>query len=745
MGVLIAAIESMRFKFLKLLLKQAEPIRKLADYSRLSIFQSTVGVKIARLIMRFQIVPILFLSTISLAQQQELTQGVNREALFTRAFKSVSYILLAKRNDPTIVKNFTSDELRMLDGIIGVSLRVNLFNWLLENKVAKFGTFGQPEFRYVVSEDRIMTIRINNPKPTRLQFSSDQSLFELLPGQAVRTGMTHATLESDIFINQLKINSAEINLDFASAISLMIHEFGHKLAAQKNQPAVDSLAAKIELLVRSETSSVTLNNKKVTFLTVPRSPVMQLFSSIIYGLPGQSPTNPLLSLDQQGLYAWIEDDKKVTDVTESLVKAFGRSKNMQILASKNFDYPVQTVIIPHQVTAISNSDGSIKFTISGLLNKFSVPFIKYKLSDPVKEKIYATSFLQKTNAFEKCQQQEISLSPTDYSLLSVATTPMSDELTGVDIKFLRKEMNGTDLEIFFKIDGDLGLQYPTENELWPEIKIRVQGNALVIKATSVDKDKKIYKFVIKNFEKLSHQNVHVETIQMRTKKFVLPIGDYDMVWNTFFPAEIPLSISQSNAITTTNKPVLKSIQIWDGKGWISYKNKNKIPSGYYLRFVFKSDENLRQVVLNQGFQASVEVRRKSMFTARPSYETTETEQRQLIFEETSFRQTRHGEFIYVDINIDHETQTEYVDEIPWVYHGALPGQEPPPDADLQIHKAGPVRTLNGYFHFVTDSGSSGQVLLKNEVTFMNSGDTTIIPPNVPRLKTGRRARCEGLF
>ena len=198
--------------------------------------------------------------------------------------------------------------------------------------------------------------------------------------------------------------------------------------------------------------------------------------------------------------------------------------------------------------------------------------------------------------------------------------------------------------------------------------------------------------------------------------------------------------------------MLKSIQLWDGKSWIPFKNRSSIIASSHLRLVLESEDDIRQIAMHQKFESQVELRRKSMPNFAASYEQADLAERQMIFDQNSFKQTRQGRYVFVDLDIDHQTLTEYIWEIPWVYRGATPeGALPPPESDIQTHKGLEERSLFGHIDFVTESGLTNQSVLKNNVTFKKVTAESW-PDQRPRLQTKKTytpnqsgRQCKGLF
>ncbi|MFZ3230981.1 MAG: hypothetical protein WA160_12305 [Pseudobdellovibrio sp.] len=680
------------------------------------------------------------------ALKAEEKNQIQRQELFVRAFKSLHYVLLAARQDPIFLKSLSSDEIIMLNGIGAVAAFSSTFDWLLKNNVQRFGEKHKLFYSYVVTQDRVLNLRLPFEKPTYLQFSDDQSIFMLDPDQPTRSGMTHGLVEDDIFLNIKKINDPTALIDFASATSLLMHEMGHKLGAEKNQNAIDSAAAKIENLVRSSTNTVEFNGKKISTLIFKNFNFFDWVKAIAIGNFYENPANPpvsqpLISFDQQGLYAWVDDGKKVTDLTQTLIDSFGQSKTIQLKSNPNFQYLNQTLIQPKNITIFSDINGDIKFSIHGTLNKFIIPFYKQNSPDPQKVKLYETSFNKKDTAIERILQQDISLNANTYQLKNISSSPIIEQAPDLKVEYIDKKAVGRNLEIYFKVLGNRGFD-ASKDELWPEINIKMDHSIITIKASSFDKKEDIFKFIIKDFDSIESKDVRINSIQFRLKNPILAIPYYDYIYNAFLHSEIILtnSVPLENKINV--KPVLKSIRIWDGLQWLPFKQKKAIPSGSNLRFIFESSETLRQLRLNQKYFSTVILNRTlNGISFQQLYKDSEQEERQLIFEEMSLKQTLEGKYLYVDFDIDHLIKLEHLFEFPVVFEGAKNPEMMPKEIQHQIHTVESERLLSGSFSIVTKSGITDEFYLKNELPFSK----VTIPMGTNNLHEFKNASCKRLF
>ncbi|MFZ3228839.1 MAG: hypothetical protein WA160_01445 [Pseudobdellovibrio sp.] len=154
---------------------------------------------------------------------------VQRQELFLRAYNSLAFLLIASKQDVNFYKSLTFEEKTMLSGIYQITNEVTVLNWFKKNNVHRYGSKPKFIYAYTITKNRTVQVITDLENPAQLQFSNDQSIFNLNPEEPNRTAMTKDSLEADIFINLNKINDPEQTVDLATATSLLIHEFGHKL------------------------------------------------------------------------------------------------------------------------------------------------------------------------------------------------------------------------------------------------------------------------------------------------------------------------------------------------------------------------------------------------------------------------------------------------------------------------------------------------------------------------------------
>jgi hypothetical protein len=151
--------------------------------------------------------------------------AANREVLFSTALNRLGFYLRELENTGDL--HLTQPEHEMLTPLVELTE-----NWTYSKAIGYM----------------IRLPRDQRPEYS-LEFDSNPYNFIINDGEAPRTAKTTSDINSRIYINQNIINSPDSNISYLDAIQLLIHELGHKIA-NKNQAAVDSLAAKIKEALR---------------------------------------------------------------------------------------------------------------------------------------------------------------------------------------------------------------------------------------------------------------------------------------------------------------------------------------------------------------------------------------------------------------------------------------------------------------------------------------------------------------
>lgn len=113
-----------------------------------------------------------------------------------------------------------------------------------------------------------------SPEKYLIQFADGSDpIFQLKPGEPPRSAVTGTAMDSKIIFNRSIINDPT-QFSFAKAMSLMIHELGHKIKSKNEQFEIDKVAATIEQIVspREFRVPVVVDGKKEELLLLSKSP-----------------------------------------------------------------------------------------------------------------------------------------------------------------------------------------------------------------------------------------------------------------------------------------------------------------------------------------------------------------------------------------------------------------------------------------------------------------------------------------
>lgn len=676
---------------------------------------------------------------------------IKRQQLFTLAYNSLSFILFTAEQDNNFVASLDAEEKQMLSSIYDITADVMVNNWLIKNKVHGFQTKTATTHAYMIKKSQVVYIdRIYN-KSVGLQFSDNQSLFTLNPTEPIRSAMTTEDLDSDIFINLNKINAATQTIDLASAMSMLIHEFGHKLAHLKNQQAVNSLAAKFETYVRSMINLTQFDGKKVSTLYFKNFRFMdQWIENILYGeykgvnIPPE--VHPLSVFDGQGVYAWVEDETQVTDLTEALVTEIHKTKLVKFKNLPRQQFVNHNIVLASELTVTQDSNHDIKFAINANLHQLVIPFFTTETVTPDQYHLYENAFEGESYGSSFLNKQ-IYFDSKNYHLKNTVPFPLTYLKPEIQSQFIEKRNRGKNMELFFKVKGQLKMtvdQYTYQAPLWPELVVQLGDVTTTIKATNYYEDSDEFKFVIINVEALAHVNITVKALQLRLKRENIALKYTDLIVKSFLPGEIKLAQATAATVSTTNlvNPHLKSIRLWNGQSWTSLTAKHQLTSGATLRLVFLTNEYLRDLTLVQKYKTNIERNVNLMGQKSPVYKIQEDHERRIQFEDQYLRQSIKGENLYVDIDVDAPFLNSFSnsdqllldnnDGKPYVASPVLEEERIKTDATRSITDIG----------FTTASGQQKLFPLRTDLSFLKTNSSLPVATDKNRSK---KIMCEGLF
>ena len=631
----------------------------------LSIFMTAESIIGPRLKSRLLIAMItIFLNpVVSVAQ---INPPIQRQELFLRANKSLAFIAAMAYNDANFANGLTPEEKNMLKQVGEIITEMNTVTWFQKNKVQRFERQSNYMYAYTIFKNQVVQITTPINKPIAIQFSNDQALFNLKPEQPIRSAMTETDLEKDIYVNLNKINDRSKQYDLGSAVSILFHEYGHKLGDLKIQTAIDSCAAKLESYVRSMTNTVEINGIKISTLVFKKFNFQFWAESILVGVndgEGKLSTPTALTvIDGEGIYAWIEDSQKVTDLTETMVNDLYKNDRVQHTEQPGYQFLRQRVTTDANLKVLPGPNGKFKLSLDGQRSQLVLPFMTSNSPRPDQYKLFQKAFVA-SPWLQAGAGQEFVFNQADYKLEISAPSLLKFDVPHIKIEFQDKKLKGNNLEIYYSVKGDLFIPAtpiaPAMN-FWPEITVLIDGIPVTLKATNHYADENEYKFVLKNFDKISNKEVKITKMQFKLDSQNIVQFASDGTLNGFLPSETTLSKKKTEPLVDTPAH-LKSVQIWNGKDWVSLKGKIPKQSGLLLRFIFKSPEILRELNLTQEYgYANIGEASEAGRPVKTDILRQQEEKRSMRFTDQMMRQTLRGDFVYVDVNIDHGVKTSYV-------------------------------------------------------------------------------------
>lgn len=680
---------------------------------------------------------------------------VQRQQLFTLANDGLAFISTMALYDSAFEKTLTADEKKMLTKTTEIIQEMTTLRWLNKNKVERYKVPKGYIYAYTVFKNEVVQLSTEIDHPIELQFSKDQSLFTLSPNEPIRSAMTETNIEKDIFLNLEKINSGTETIDLATAVSLLIHEYGHKLGSEKNQDAINSAAIKLENYVRNRINTAEINGKKVNTLAFFDFSFQQWAEKIYFG-DNSTETKAgqlmaLTSVDKQGVYAWVEDGEKVTDLTDTLL---GKSRKTDFVPYTNqpaYQFLKQHVTLANHISISEGNNQDIKISFIAHFKQLILPFMKQGSFVPKQYDLNLKAFPNAHPYIETDQTHEFTLDGQSYALKTDKIKAPTFNMPQYKIEFLEKRIKGNDLEIFYKIEGDRKLPLDPFTgkieQLWPELTVSINGkNQLILKATNFYEDSSEFKFVIKNFKDIANNNLSVTNLMFKATGENLAMSNSNWMAKGFLPSEVKLSSKATND-TITEEASLKAIQVWDGKKWISLK-KSQIHKGMHLRLIFTSSKPLRSLTLDQSYLTHIS---SDVWTeghpVRSAHMLTRNETRRMDFTETDMRQTLVGRDLYVDINIDQKVLTNLTAEPTqehdkWFRDFTGTTRQTDPELRTIFHQnTSEERTISGVT-YITSSGSGQSIDLKKELSFKKPPGQQ--PPDNSSLQF-RKMKCEYLF
>ncbi|MFZ3228840.1 MAG: hypothetical protein WA160_01450 [Pseudobdellovibrio sp.] len=509
------------------------------------------------------------------------------------------------------------------------------------------------------------------------------------------------------------------------------------------------MAAKFEKYIRSLTNMVEINNAKISTLHFKNLPSYDLWlEGILFGEYKGVNIPPaiqvLTSMDSQGVYAWVEDKNKITDLTDLIVAEIHKLDIVQYVKDPNYQFIKHNLVLASEITVEASSESNLKFSVNSNLLQLVLPFMTKNSYEPKDYKLYEKVFPIMDSYQTKFSNNDFIFDQKNYTLKKVSVASLKYMMPQFKVEFLEKRIRGNDLEIFFSIKGDrkISLDNNIKNSLlWLELIIQVGTSKITLVASNYYEDSDEFKFTLKNVDSITNTNVKIIATQMRLKEQSLALSNSDTIAKVFLPVEIVLFKKTTATTDIINAPILKSIQLWDGLAWHSLGQNVKLTKGSHLRFIFKSSESLRELNLFQEYTTLFELSTSLMNQKSTTHKLQKPNQRNIHFDETAMKQTIQNNTLYVDINIDQNLLTEYLSTTPILFENKFDGIGLPPNliTDTEQIKIDGNRKISD-LSFVTQSGNSNSIILKNKITFIKTAEIS-----QPVFNINKKIKCESLF
>jgi hypothetical protein len=201
---------------------------------------------------------ILFLSIVATSWSVFGQERKNdRAELFLVAYQQLPHAVSFLFDSPSFISQLTPEEKAQLEGVFGVTEKIKM----------------APLYRNMTGAGAGFLTDMQVPE---LEFISDPKAFKLTPDEPERLAKTTEKMSDPISINEVFLNSKNMDPSYMDVLQILIHEVGHKLGARKNQQAVDSLGAKmIQFLMPYYQSAIVSTSRdpeskaKIEILSLP--------------------------------------------------------------------------------------------------------------------------------------------------------------------------------------------------------------------------------------------------------------------------------------------------------------------------------------------------------------------------------------------------------------------------------------------------------------------------------------------
>ncbi|RYZ71305.1 MAG: hypothetical protein EOP05_12200, partial [Proteobacteria bacterium] len=354
------------------------------------------------------------------------------------------------------VDSLSDDEGRMFVQIMRISQEARNHEWAKQNQIYRsakgasayvfHGNYHQPE------EQAVM---IDYPVQTELVFTADQNIFKLKPGEPARSAMTRDGFNEPIFINTQIINQPGLQLSFADTVQILVHEFGHKIGPQqKNQTAVDSLAAKIKTFVDAHSTVSRISKGSVQITKFSESIYEDWQETTLQGryigvnIPYE--LERFRAIADEGLYVFLDSENVTTEITSELISDLAKDAVFEPYKGLEYNWKHFRTFAVKSVSVREFAPGKIRIEVDGTQSQTAIPFLVENDIDPVEYRPWARVSQKSELGLHSYQRAEWTFDTNKGLKLSSWMKPLIFE-DSQQAKFLKSQNLGSDLTYTFVV------------------------------------------------------------------------------------------------------------------------------------------------------------------------------------------------------------------------------------------------------------------------------------------------------
>lgn len=607
-------------------------------------------------------------------------QAVERQPIILMANKGLFFYLHMAINDSSFLSTLKPEEKQMADEVYAVLEKISALRWFNENQIASYPFVKNGKtvylFAYVDGKDQITRYDFEFQQAPKITFSSDRQKFtNLKKGEGERVAKTNAEFTSPIEFNLYKLNELggnEIqNFDLGKAVSLLIHEYGHKLGPEKeNLEAIYSIGNKLGDYIRARVNYHPLKTGtnvyslyfdqfkfhewmgEIKAPTVANHQLLFRSSDDVSDLTFSKKNNQGLPVfANQGIYVWAEQSQNFLDLTDNVQKKI----TIENLLKQDRVEETYYRFIPHRAFSVKSFQvketqfGEVAFKVHFAQVEVLFPFMVPDKSKPPQQIEfnkryfwsngryifqpqttqlnfkYSGSFFQFQN---KSQKSDVLIDAPFFSLEAIEKKIVNDELV------LKLKVLGPKLIPYNENRGLMGLAQA-------EVGIQTDAGNIKISSDSFDKINETYTFRISQVSKIALTKIKIKNLFLKTLN--ADISDESYLFKAEVPLFEPIEIDLNQKSMNIQAALFKNIE---------FNEDHK-----KLKLLFESFEELRSVSLRLRFH-------KTTFSAVHAHDDSEKLDRKQTDNITAeyftdvdisakdLKQSRIGPFLSVEIDLD---------------------------------------------------------------------------------------------